>query len=239
MTGAFLALEGVSAGYGQVPVLEDVSLTVEEGETVAVLGANGAGKTTLLRTISGLLQPDAGSIRFAGTSIAGMPAHDIVREGVAMVPEGGRLFPFLTVQENLELGAFSGAARGRLRKTLGEVMELFPILSERRNQLAGQLSGGERQMCAIARGMMSRPRILMLDEPSLGLAPVMVERVFALIRALGSTQDLTILLVEQNVADALEMCRRAYVLERGRLVKSGSGEVLLADADIKRAYLGL
>jgi branched-chain amino acid transport system ATP-binding protein len=233
-----LELKGVSSGYGQVQALHDVDLAVEEGEIVAVLGANGAGKSTLLRTISGLIAPWSGSIVFDGRDIAHLPAHDIVGQGIAMVPEGGRLFPFLTVLENLELGAYSGAARRQLGATLEEVLELFPILAERRKQLAGSLSGGERQMCAIARGVMSRPRLLMLDEPSLGLAPVMVERVFALIHSLASRQ-ITILLVEQNVADALEMCRRAYILERGRLVKSGLGRQLLADEDVKRAYMGV
>ncbi len=237
MTG-LLALSGIASGYDQVRVLEDIDLTVDEGEIVAVLGANGAGKTTLLRTIAGLITPWSGTIRFRDQDIGRTPAHEIVAQGIAMVPEGGRLFPFLTVMENLELGAYSRAARRSLKQTLEEVLDLFPILAERRGQLAGSLSGGERQMCAIARGVMSRPKLLMLDEPSLGLAPVMVERVFSLIRSLAAAQGLTILLVEQNVVDALEMCRRAYILERGRLIKTGKGEDLLADEDVKRAYMG-
>jgi branched-chain amino acid transport system ATP-binding protein len=234
-----LVLENVDAHYGKSHVLHGVSIEVREGEVVGLLGRNGVGKTTLLRTISGIVSPTRGRIAFGGAEISGMPAHDIVGRGLAMVPEGGRLFLFMTVLENLELGAFAPAARRGTRETLEEVMELFPILRERRRQLAGSLSGGERQMCAIARALMSRPSLLMLDEPSLGLSPVIVERVFDLIRSVVAARNLTVLLIEQNVADALEMANRAYVIERGRVVKTGPGQALLQDPDIQRAYMGL
>jgi branched-chain amino acid transport system ATP-binding protein len=204
-----------------------------------VVGANGVGKSTLLRTITGLLQPTEGAIVFDGVPLNGMPAHSIVGHGLAMVPEGGRLFTFMTVLENLELGAFGPVARADAQRSLDEVMALFPILRERRDQLAGSLSGGERQMCAIARALMSRPRMLMLDEPSLGLSPMMLEKVFDLVRAVVASRNLTVLLIEQNVADALEMANRAYVIEGGRIVKTGPGAELLHDPDIQKAYLGL
>ncbi len=234
-----LTVDNVSSGYGLTPVLRKVSLHVDTGEVVAVVGANGVGKSTLLRTITGLLHPSDGDISFDGVHITGMPAHTIVGHGLAMVPEGGRLFMFMTVLENLELGAFGPTSRVDVQQSLDEVMELFPILSERRTQLAGSLSGGERQMCAIARALMSRPRMLMLDEPSLGLSPVMLEKVFDLIRTVVDSRDLTVLLIEQNVADALDMANRAYVIEGGRIAKTGPGAELLHDPDIQRAYLGL
>jgi len=230
-----LSVENVSSGYGLTPVLRDVSLHVDTGEVVSVVGANGVGKSTLLKTITGLVHPTAGQIVFDGVRLTGMPAHAIVSHGLAMVPEGGRLFPFMTVLENLELGAFNPTTRADERQTLDEVMELFPILRERRTQLAGSLSGGERQMCAIARALMSRPRMLMLDEPSLGLSPVMLEKVFDLIRAVVASRDLTVLLIEQNLADALDMASRAYVIEGGVIVKTGPGAELLHDPDIQRA----
>ena len=234
-----LTVENVSSGYGQTPVLRNVSMHVETGEVVAVVGANGVGKSTLLRTITGLVRPTAGQITFDGVHITGMPAHGIVGHGLAMVPEGGRLFAFMTVLENLELGAFNPTSRPDVQQSLDEVMGLFPILRERREQLAGSLSGGERQMCAIARALMSRPRMLMLDEPSLGLSPVMLEKVFDLIRTVAASRDLTVLLIEQNVADALEMANRAYVIEGGVIAKEGPGALLLVDPDIQRAYMGL
>ncbi len=234
-----LQVEKVNSGYGDVAVLRDVDMHVDEGEVVAILGANGAGKTTLLRTIAGMIRPSSGRITFDGEDISAMPAHAVVARSLTMVPEGGRLFPFMSVQENLELRAFTPSAGRGLAATLREVVELFPILAERRHQLAGNLSGGERQMCAIARAVMSNPRFLMLDEPSLGLAPVMVERVFELIRSLVARRGLTVLLVEQNAVDALETCGRAYIIEQGRLVKSGEGQELLADPAIQKAYLGL
>ena len=234
-----LTVDNISSGYGLTPVLRNVTMHVDTGEVVAVVGANGVGKSTLLRTIIGIVHPTRGQIMFDGVPITGMPAHDIVGHGLAMVPEGGRLFMFMTVLENLELGAFNSTSRKDMRQSLDEVMELFPILRERRMQLAGSLSGGERQMCAIARALMSRPHMLMLDEPSLGLSPIMLEKVFDLLRAVVDSRDLTLLLIEQNVADALEMANRAYVIEGGVIAKEGPGAVLLVDPDIQRAYLGL
>ena len=236
---ALLDVQGVGSGYGDVPVLSDVSLSVGADEIVSVVGANGAGKTTLLSTIAGLLPCTTGTIRFDDEPIEQLAAHDVVTRRLVMVPEGGRLFPFMTVLENLELGAFNASARPALKSSLDDVLEHFPILAERREQLAGSLSGGERQMCAIARAMMSQPKLLMLDEPSLGLSPQMVERVFELILSLARAKGIAVLLVEQNVGDALGMANRGYVIERGRIVKSGTGESLLADADVQRAYLGL
>ena len=236
---ALLEVRGIGSGYGDVPVLSDVSLAVGADEIVSVVGANGAGKTTLLSTIAGLLTCTAGTIRFDGEPIERLPAHAVVTRRLVTVPEGGRLFPFMTVLENLELGAFNASARPALKTSLGDVLALFPILAERRRQLAGSLSGGERQMCAIARAMMSQPKLLMLDEPSLGLSPQMVERVFELILSLVRAKGIAVLLVEQNVGDALGMASRGYVIERGRVVKSGTGQALLADADVQRAYLGL
>lgn len=234
-----LAVEGVHAGYGQVSVLHDINLSVHAGEVVAVLGANGAGKTTLLRTIAGSIMPRAGTIRFNGEDISRLPAQEMAARGMGMVPEGGRLFPFMTVQENLELGAFNRAARSQTQATMKEVMALFPRLGERRQQHAGKLSGGERQMCAIARALMSRPSFLMLDEPSLGLAPVIVEQVFGLIRRLVDERGLTVLLVEQNISEALEICGRAYILGQGNVVRSGTGAELRDDPAIRKAYMGL
>jgi len=236
---ALLEVQGIGSGYGDVPVLSDVSLSVDADEIVSVVGANGAGKTTLLSTISGLLPCTAGTIRFDGEQIERLAAHDVVTRRLVMVPEGGRLFPFMTVLENLELGAFNASARPNLKASLDAVLAHFPILAERRQQLAGSLSGGERQMCAIARAMMSQPKLLMLDEPSLGLSPLMVERVFELILSLAREKNIAVLLVEQNVGDALGMANRGYIIEHGRVIKSGTGDALLADQDVQRAYLGL
>jgi branched-chain amino acid transport system ATP-binding protein len=236
---ALLDVQGIGSGYGDVPVLSDVSLSVGANEIVSVVGANGAGKTTLMSTIAGLLVCTAGTIRLDGEPIEKLPAHQIVTRRLVLVPEGGRLFPFMTVLENLELGAFNGTARPALKASLDDVLAHFPILAERRTQLAGSLSGGERRMCAIARAMMSQPKLLMLDEPSLGLSPLMVERVFELVLSLARQKGIAVLLVEQNVGDALGMADRGYVIERGHVVKSGTGEQLLRDADVQRAYLGL
>jgi branched-chain amino acid transport system ATP-binding protein len=236
---ALLTVDKISSGYGDIPVLRDVSLQVGANEIVSVVGANGAGKTTLLRSIAGLLPCTHGTVQFDGQRIDGMPAHQVVVRGLVMVPEGGRLFPFMSIQENLELGAFNNSARPQLNATLEEVFALFPILASRRHQLAGSLSGGERQMCAIARAVMSRPKLLMLDEPSLGLSPLMVERVFEIIVSLAHSKEIAVLLVEQNVGDALDMAQRGYVVERGQIVKTGSGPELLADPEVQHAYLGL
>jgi branched-chain amino acid transport system ATP-binding protein len=234
-----LKVGALRSGYGQLPVLEGVSLHVGAGEIVSVLGANGAGKTTLLLTISGHLPAFGGEVQFDGQDIGGMPAHQAAAKGLVMVPEGGRLFPFMTVLENLELGAYHPVARARMAQSLDEVMGLFPILAERRGQLAGRLSGGERQMCAVARAMMSLPKLLMLDEPSLGLAPIMVDKVFDMVRSLVAQKGLSVLLVEQNVGNALHLSKRAYVLEHGHIIKSGTSTDLLNDPDVQRSYMGL
>jgi branched-chain amino acid transport system ATP-binding protein len=234
-----LSVEGLCSGYGHQPVLDHVSLDVGQGEIVSVVGANGAGKTTLLLTIGGHLEADAGKVVFDGQDISRMPAHEAAARGLVMVPEGGRLFPFMTVLENLELGAYHRVARARRAETMDEVLTLFPILAERRGQLAGRLSGGERQMCAVARAMMALPKLLMLDEPSLGLAPIMVDKVFDMVHGLVQSKGLSVLLVEQNVGNALRLCQRGCILDHGRILKMASGEELLRDPDIQRSYMGL
>jgi branched-chain amino acid transport system ATP-binding protein len=233
-----LRVDGIEAGYGDLTAVGDVSLEVREGEAVALIGANGAGKTTTLRAVSGLLPLRRGRIEFEGQRLDGLTSAQIVARGIAHVPEGRQLFPTMTVLENLELGARTRAARARRDESLGRVFELFPRLQERREQLAGTLSGGEQQMCAIGRGLMACPRLLMLDEPSLGLAPVMVKAIFEDLRRIN-VQGLTILLVEQNVLRSLQLAHRGYVLENGRVTRSGAGAELLASGHIKQAYLGL
>lgn len=236
---SILLVEDLFSGYGELPVLDGIRVEVGRGEIVSVVGANGAGKTTLLLTISGHLHARAGRVTFDGKDITNVPAHAAAERGLVMVPEGGRLFPFMTVLENLELGAYHSAARVRMRESLDEVMTLFPILAERRTQLAGRLSGGERQMCAVARAMMALPKLLMLDEPSLGLAPIMVDKVFDMVSALVKAKGLSVLLVEQNVGNALRMCERGYIIEHGGILKTGRGEDLLRDPDVQRSYMGL
>jgi len=233
-----LELSRISVGYNALQVVWDVSLTVQRGELVALVGANGAGKSTVLKTVAGLLRPVSGQITLEGARIDGLPAHAIVARGVALVPEGRRVFPYMTVAENLELGAFLETRRARIEETLAWVFDLFPILKMRRSQLAGTLSGGEQQMLVIGRALMSRPRLLMMDEPSLGLAPAVVSTVFASVGRLLE-EGITVLLVEQNVRKALELAQRGYVLENGRIVLSGPSASLLADAGVKKAYLGL
>ena len=234
-----LNVSKVCSGYGELPVLHDIDLRVNRGEIVSVVGANGAGKTTLLLTITGHLRVQSGQVMFDGEDVSRQPAHAAAARGLVMVPEGGRLFPFMTVLENLELGAYHDKARAQMKHNLEEVMSFFPILAERRKQLAGRLSGGERQMCAVARAMMGMPKLMMLDEPSLGLAPIMVDRVFELVKQLVASKGLTVLLVEQNVRNALQMCQRGYIIEHGQLLKTGSGEELLRDPDVQRSYMGL
>jgi len=233
-----LEVKSINVSYGLVRVLWDVSFRVEEGEIVATVGSNGAGKTTTLRTISGLLRPSSGSIEFNGEGLDRVRSHSIVEKGIAHVPEGRRLFPFSSVLANLEIGAYTTGARKKIDENLEFVFELFPVLKERRRQLAGTLSGGEQQMLAVARGLMSRPRLLMLDEPSLGLAPILVGKVFEVLRELND-RGVTILLVEQNVSSALTLCNRGYVLENGRIVLEGSGQELLNNPHVKEAYLGV
>ena len=236
---SILSVESLCSGYGELPVLDHITLDVGQGEIVSVVGANGAGKTTLLLTIGGHLRPFSGKVIFNGEDITGMAAHDAAARGLVLVPEGGRLFPFMTVLENLELGAYHKVARAHMKESLNEVLTMFPILAERRSQLAGRLSGGERQMCAVARAMMARPKLLMLDEPSLGLAPIMVDKVFDLVRGLVQSKGLSVLLVEQNVGNALRLCQRGCILDHGRILKMADGAELLRDPDIQRSYMGL
>jgi branched-chain amino acid transport system ATP-binding protein len=233
-----LELKTVTAGYGHFTALWDVSLRVMRGEAVAVVGPNGAGKTTLLRVISGVISPRSGELVFEGASLGGRPAHEIVAHGIAHVPEGRRLFPALTVADNLKMGAFLPAARRHYSESLDRVYALFPILAERRRQRAGSLSGGEQQMLAIGRALMSRPRLILFDEPSMGLAPVMVLRLFDLIRRVRE-EGYTILIVEQNVRQVLKLADRAYLLEVGRIRMEGRADALAEQDFVRKAYVGL
>ncbi|HEX5093129.1 MAG TPA: ABC transporter ATP-binding protein [Burkholderiales bacterium] len=233
-----LSVENLDLYYGDAPALEGVSLEVPEGEIVAIVGANGAGKSSLIRTIAGIERARGGTIRFRGRDITGLPSHRICDLGIGQVAEGRQVFPSLSVEENLEMGALLPRARGRARETLAEVLAMFPRLAERRRQAAGTLSGGEQQMLAIGRCLMGRPELIMFDEPSLGLAPVIVQEVLHTIRALNA-RGLTCLLVEQNVAVSLKLSARAYVLENGRVVMQGPGMELLHDDRVRQAYLGL
>jgi branched-chain amino acid transport system ATP-binding protein len=233
-----LSIAGLSAEYGSFRALFDVSLDVAAGEAVAVLGPNGAGKTTLMRVISGMLRTRSGALEFEGRSLVGLKAPRIVAAGIAHVPENRRLFPRLTVEENLRMGAFLPAARAHFAARLDWVFELFPRLQERRGQLAGTMSGGEQQMCAIGRALMSKPRLLLLDEPSAGLAPLVVEQVFDLVRRIRH-EGFTVLIVEQNVQQALELVDRAYLLEAGHITLSGTAQELLQSDVVRRSYMGL
>lgn len=232
-----LEIENANVFYGAIQALHDVSLTVGEGELIALLGANGAGKTTTLRAISGLLRPRSGRIRFAGANLAGAPTHRVVAAGIVHVPEGRQVFSSLSVAENLRLGAYQRRDRAAVEEDRRWVFSLFPILKERQGQAAGTLSGGEQQMLAIGRALMGRPRLLLLDEPSLGLAPVVVELIFDVIQKLRA-RGITILLVEQNAYQALALADRAYVLETGRVKLAGRSADLMRDPEIKKAYLG-
>jgi branched-chain amino acid transport system ATP-binding protein len=233
-----LELKSVDAGYGSFHALFGVSLDVKAGEAVGVIGPNGAGKTTLMRVISGLIRPTKGSISMQGTDVLKTPAHKIVELGIAHVPENRRLFPRLTVEDNLKMGAFMPAARAKFAQRLEFVFDLFPRMKERRNQMAGTMSGGEQQMCAIGRALMSDPKLLLLDEPSAGLAPVVVQQVFELVKRIRSG-GLTVLIVEQNVQQVLQVVDRAYLLEAGSIRASGSAEAMLKDDSIRQAYLGV
>jgi len=235
---SLLELTGVDVAYGDLPALRGVDLVVMPGETLSVVGANGAGKTTMLRTISALLRLRRGEVRFEGERIDRLPCHRIVERGVVHVPEGRKIFPSLTVRENLELGSYTRAAKARRAETLERVFALFPRLHERTAQPAGTLSGGEQQMLAIGRALMTLPKLLMLDEPSLGLAPLVVREIFQTIGEINRTGT-TVLLVEQNTRQALALSRRGYVLENGRVALVGSGEELLGNEHVRRAYLGL
>jgi branched-chain amino acid transport system ATP-binding protein len=232
-----LRLEGIDAGYGRVAALRGISLEVRPGELVSLIGANGAGKSTTLRTISGLLSPTAGRITWDAETISGLSPRQILARGIAHCPEGRRVFPHLTVRENLEMGALLRRDRPCIARDRDAMYTRFPRLAERAQQAAGTLSGGEQQMLAIARALMSRPRLVMFDEPSLGLAPNLVEQVFAIVREVRA-EGLMVLMVEQNALAALELCDRAYLLETGRVVREGDGASLLASDDVREAYLG-
>jgi branched-chain amino acid transport system ATP-binding protein len=235
---SLLELRAVEVAYGDLPALRGVSVSVEAGETLSVVGANGAGKTTMLRAISGLMRPRAGQILLDGERLDTLRSHAIVERGVVQVPEGRKIFPSLTVLENLELGSYVAAAKARRREGLEHVFTLFPRLKERERQAAGTMSGGEQQMLAIGRALMARPRVLMLDEPSLGLAPIIVKEIFRIIGEINRSGT-TVLLVEQNTRQALALSRRGYVLENGRVVLEGTGAELLGNEHVKRAYLGM
>ena len=234
--GTILKVEDINVYYGSIHAIKGISFEVDEGEVVTLIGANGAGKSTTLNTISGLLRSKTGSIEFMGESLAKVPCHKVVERGLALVPEGRRIFLQMTVQENLEMGAFTQKG-DTVQEDLEKVYTLFPRLKERIKQMAGTLSGGEQQMLAMGRALMSRPKLLMLDEPSMGLAPILVEQIFEIIQNLHKAGT-TILLVEQNAQAALSVADRGYVLETGRIVTSGTGAELLADEAVKKAYLG-
>ena len=233
-----LNINHIDVSYGDVQVLWDVSFEVREKEILVLIGANGAGKSTTLRTISGLLRPSKGSIEFKGTRLDRIPDYKIVESGIAHVPEGRRLFPEMTVEENLIIGSLTPKAKPKRQQTLKEIYRIFPRLEERRKQYARTLSGGEQQMCAIGRGMMALPELLLFDEPSLGLSPILVQEIFQTAQRINR-EGVTILLVEQNVKQTLSICHRAYVLENGRIVLEGSGADLLNNPHVKEAYLGI
>jgi len=233
-----LAMRNVNAGYGSFRALFDVSLEVKAGETVAVIGPNGAGKTTLLRVISRLIDATSGRMTMEGEPLDRVPPHEVISRGIAHVPEHRRLFPRLSVEDNLRMGAFIAPARSQFKRRLELVYQLFPRMQERRRQLAGTLSGGEQQMCAIGRALMSGPKLLLLDEPSAGLAPVVVQSIFEAVRKM-SREGYTVLIVEQNIRQVLRVAQRGYLLETGRIHASGTSEQLLATDAVKRAYLGM
>lgn len=235
---SLLRLDGVQVSYGDLRVLREVSLEIKEGEIVAIVGANGAGKTTLVKTISGLVRPESGRILFDGNNLQGLSTSEIVNLGLVQCPEGRKIFPPLTVQENLELGAYVRRAKEKKKKTLEWVYNFFPILRDRRKQLAGTLSGGEQQMLALARGLMSLPRLFMLDEPSLGLAPIVIKEIFKAVEEINQG-GVTLLLIEQDVIQSLQVAQRGYVLENGRVTMEGTSQELLQNKNIRQAYLGL
>ena len=237
MAEPMLKIDNIDVYYGAIHALKGISLEVKEGEIVTLIGANGAGKSTTLRTISGLLKPKTGSITFLGQNIEGVRAHEIVKKGISQVPEGRRVFAEMTVMENLDLGAFVRKDKAGIQQDLKHVFELFPRLEERKNQSAGTLSGGEQQMLAMGRALMSRPKLLLLDEPSMGLAPLLIKEIFNIIVDINKSGT-TVLLVEQNANMALSIANRAYVLETGRITLSGKAQDLAASEDVRKAYLG-
>ncbi|MBR5596196.1 MAG: ABC transporter ATP-binding protein [Lachnospiraceae bacterium] len=234
---AMLSVNNLQVHYGMIQAIKDVSFEVNEGEVIALIGANGAGKTTILHTVSGLLQPTKGSVIFEGQDISKIPAHKIVSLGMAHVPEGRRVFAQLTVLENLKLGAYTRKDKNEMEETLKMIYKRFPRLEERKNQIAGTLSGGEQQMLAMGRALMSHPKIILMDEPSMGLSPIFVEEVFKIIRDI-SAEGVTVLLVEQNAKKALNIADRAYVLETGNIILQGDAKKLMNDESVKKAYLG-
>jgi len=237
--GAMLEVDGLSVSYGGLAALRGVTVNIAEGQFVAIVGPNGAGKTTLFKAISGTVQPVAGAIRFEGRDLLAVPPAERAHLGIAHVPEGRQVFASLTVLENLEMGAYSIRGRGEWQRNLDRIFSLFPVLAERRRQLAGTLSGGEQQMLAIGRGIASAPRLLLLDEPSMGLAPTIADQIFDSVAALHREDKVTLVLVEQRVAEALESCDYGYVLETGRVVLEGEHRTLVADDRVRRAYLGM
>jgi branched-chain amino acid transport system ATP-binding protein len=234
-----LKLSNIHTYYGNIHALKGIDIEVEEGEIIALIGANGAGKSTTLMTTSGIVPAKKGSVELNGEDITYLPPDEIVKKGVCQVPEGRRIFPYLTVAENLDMGAFLRRDIDRIKQDLDYVYELFPILANRRNQAGGTLSGGEQQMLAISRALMSRPKVLLLDEPSLGLAPIVVKQIFAIIEKINQESRTTIFIVEQNANLALKAAHRGYVMETGRITLTDTGENLLANEDVKKAYLGI
>jgi branched-chain amino acid transport system ATP-binding protein len=233
-----LNVQNVSAGYGMVQILRDVTFQIQEKEIVSVIGPNGAGKTTLVKTIMGLLHPQSGTIQFKGKNIEKLPTYEIVKNGLAMIPEGREIFPTMTIEENLQLGAYTVNGKDKIKETKEKVYQIFPVLKKKQKALAQTLSGGEQQMLVICRSLMSNPQLLILDEPSLGLAPIIVEKVLDTVRTIND-EGVTVLLVEQNIHDSLNVADRGYVLEEGRIILEGTSRELLSNSHIKEVYLGL
>ncbi|NOD91530.1 ATP-binding cassette domain-containing protein [Ruegeria sp. HKCCD4884] len=239
MTEPILRIRNVESFYGPIMAIRGVSLDVHEGQIVSILGANGAGKTTLMKTVSGVMDPEKGQITFDGEDIQGAEPHKVVQRGIVHIPEGREVFPLLTVDENLSLGAYSRKDKGQIEQDRELVFSYFPVLKDRRGQEAGTLSGGQQQMLAIGRGLMARPRIMLLDEPSLGLSPMLVQEIFEILKRLNQEQQMTMMLVEQNAHAALDLAHHGYVMEVGRIVMDGSAEALLKSEDIQNFYLGV
>jgi branched-chain amino acid transport system ATP-binding protein len=233
-----LSVQNVSAGYGMVQILRDVTFQIQEKEIVSIIGPNGAGKTTLVKTIMGLLHPQSGTIQFKGKNIEKLPPYEIVKNGLVMIPEGREIFPTMTIEENLQLGAYTVKGKDKIKETKEKVYQIFPVLKKKQKALAQTLSGGEQQMLVICRSLMSNPQLLILDEPSLGLAPIIVEKVLDTVRTIND-EGVTVLLVEQNIHDSLNVADRGYVLEEGRIILEGTSRELLSNSHIKEVYLGL